>query len=348
LLVFIHGFGSDSIRAWTASNGAYWPKLIEADPDLTTFAVATGRFGSTLIRRTVNIEQAANALGSAMEDAQIYRRFERVVFVTHSTGGVVLRRILNSMHFDRKTEALRRVGTVFFMAVPTSGAPVADLARWLSQNPQLRDLSPSEMGSFLLSVDRDWESLLSQRDTATGGRPLVFCGYEIQDTRIGPIVPSIYSRTQCDEPARPFDDRDHITLVKPLDREKDNVYSWVKARLLRPAQRAGSVSWKHQGERLGALVARLRRGYFENRIPEDVSFAPGAEGELAPLWIPAGNYVRDSWGDVLALVAQTHTCLGVQPDLVRAKVVLTRAGPVTACSEGADAWNVCAPRACTR
>src|SRR4029077_3559349 len=104
----------------------------------------------------------------------------------------------------------------------TSGAPVATLAKWISANPQLRDLDPDAMQSYLSQVDTDWEGLLQQRESISNGRPLVYCGYEVLSTAIGSIVPSLYSKTRCDEPARPFDDRDHVTLVKP--NAGDNVY----------------------------------------------------------------------------------------------------------------------------
>jgi hypothetical protein len=297
----------------------------------------------------VTIEQASTALGSALfqDGAGIYSQFQHVVFIAHSTGGIVLRRILVRLRNQGQAAALQRVGAVVFFAVPTAGAPIADLARWLSANPQLRDLSPAEMMSYLGSVDNDWEDLLRQRDVAGNRRPLVYCAYEVLDTAIGPIVPTLYSRTRCDEAPRPFDDRDHSTLVKPINARTDNVYAWTKGKLQGIRPRAGQVLWDG-GETLGALVERLQSGFQEGRVPEQVRFAAGEGAELSDLWVQRGSYKRDNWGELLRVVAATHSCLQVDIVVPGRTVELRRNGPVKRCRQGRMSWNVCGQDACTR
>jgi pimeloyl-ACP methyl ester carboxylesterase len=345
LLLFIHGFGSDSTAAWTSASGAYWPELVRTDRALDGFAIATVRFGSPRIRRTVTIEEASTAVGSALDTAGIYSRFANIVVIAHSTGGIVLRRVLNRLQARGQDAALQRVAAVFFFATPTSGAPIADLVKWLSANPQLDDLSPAAMQSYLASVDNDWEDLLRRRDRESRVRPRVYCAYEVLDTAIGPIVPALYSKTRCDEAPRPFDDRDHTTLVKPLNNVDDNVYVWSKSRLAGVTDRSGPVLWD-AGTSLGEVVQQLREGFDEGRVPERVRFAADAPESLASLWIPRAPYKRDNWGDLFRAVAATHACLDVRVTAPGREVELGLKGALKRCERKERRWSVCEPAAC--
>jgi pimeloyl-ACP methyl ester carboxylesterase len=340
LIVFVHGFGSNAKAAWKSDRtGAYWPELITKDADLSTFAIMTASYSSPILHKAGTIEQAAVALGTALSDEKIYTRFSQVVFIAHSTGGLIVRRMLVRLLNSGDEQAVRRVAIVFTFATPTSGAPRADLVRWLSANPQTRDLDASEVNTLLQALDNDWEGLLRQRIQRTDGHPRVFCGYELLDTRMGPIVPALYSKTTCDEDPLPFN-RDHFTLVKP-DNDQDAVYKWTKNRLLNADRRIGQVMWTG-GEDLGTLVDRLRGAYRDNRVREVVRFSTEAERTVSRLWVPPADYRRDSWGELFQLVAVDHPCLAVKIIGPTRIVELAQAGRVKTCG----ARTICATENC--
>lgn len=329
LVIFVHGFGSDGKSAWTSTRTrAYWPELVAADSDFADSAVLLANYSSPVLRGAGTIEQAALALGTAIEDEKIYTRFSHISFVAHSTGGLLVRRMLVRLLNKGDSPAVRRVAVVFFFATPTSGGPISELVAWLSANPQTKDLDPSETNTFLQALDNDWEDLLRRRAQQTANRPFVYCAYEIQNTQVGAIVPRIYSKTPCDEAPLPFN-RDHVTLVKP-DNVQDAVYRWTKTRLLGASRRRGQVVWD-SGERLGELVERLRRAYRDNRVPEEVRFSPTAESTMSQLWIPKAEYRRDSWGELFRAVASDHPCLGVNVVDPARLVELSQAGAVKSC-----------------
>ncbi len=342
LVVFVHGIGSDSTSAWTSEKtGAYWPKLLSNDLDLSSFAILTASYRSPYIKHAASIEQAAQMLGTSLSDSGAYTRFSNVIFITHSMGGLIIRRVLVNLANTGDEQAIKRVAVVFFFGTPTSGAPLADLGRWISANPQASNLGRSDLNAFLQALDNDWENLLRRRPQRTDDRPRVLCAYELQSTGFGQIVPTLYAKTWCDEGARPFE-RNHFNLVKPDDAQNDPVYIWTKTRLLRAERRKGQVSWD-AGENLGSLVERLQRGYRDDGVPEQIRFSPSAESKLSSLWIPHADYRRDSWGELFQAVAVEHPCLAVKIIDPGRMVELDVGGQTRAC----HGRTICATTKCS-
>jgi pimeloyl-ACP methyl ester carboxylesterase len=343
LVVFIHGIGSDSKSAWTSERtGKYWPEMLSHDTGLGDFAVLTAGYRSPLIRHAASIEQAATILGTRLADKGLYSRFSQITFIAHSMGGLILRRMLVRRLNMGDDAAVKRVAVVFFFSTPTSGAPLADLASWISVNPQAHNLRASDLNAFLQSLDADWEDLLRRRVQHTDGRPRVFCAYELQSTSLGRIVPVVYTKTICDENPTPFE-RNHFTIVKPDDDKDDPTYTWTRVRLLGANRRIGQVMW-NGGENLGELVERLRRAYREGHVPEEVRFAPSAESRIASLWIPTADYRRDSWGELFQVVATDHPCLAVKIIEPGRIVELGQASRLRACGTR----RICATNNCDR
>jgi pimeloyl-ACP methyl ester carboxylesterase len=343
LVVFIHGFNSNSISAWTNDQtGAYWPGLIARDQELRRFAVLTAGFDSPLLRRAGTIEDAAVGLGTILKDSEIFSKFSDIAFVAHSTGGLVLRRILVKLRNDGDDAALRRIAGIFFMATPTAGSPAATRIEWLSKNPQTRDLSPSErdkVNTFLQVLDNDWEGLVRQRQPRTAGRPMIWCGFETRDTAIGTIVPALNAKTTCDEDPMPFP-RDHVSLVKPSS-DQDDVYTWAKRRLLGNVRRPGPVSWSG-GTTIGTLVDALNAGFRQNQVPESIRVMAG-DTSVRRLWIPRAEYQRENWGELFKAVAVDNRCLRVTVVQAERITELGLVAPPVACRGEVLA---CTPDAC--
>jgi hypothetical protein len=122
--------------------------------------------------------------------------------------------------------------------VPSNGAEVSSLASWISANPQFRSMSPRDAADFLQTVEGDWAAILRGRN-AYSPFPRTYSAYETLRTDNIKVVPQLYTSELADAPVLGFD-YNHINIVKPKDRG-DEVYRWVKARILEASSYPVSV-----------------------------------------------------------------------------------------------------------
>jgi tetratricopeptide (TPR) repeat protein len=125
-------------------------------------------------------------------------------------------------------DELRRVRAVLFLSTPAQGAPIADVASWLSMNPQLKDLRPSDFNTLLQVFENDWSDVMRARDRLRESYPQAYCAYETLPTNGVRVVTRLYATSRCDN--TPYGmDYDHSGIVKPADQASDP-YPWAKAR----------------------------------------------------------------------------------------------------------------------
>jgi ActR/RegA family two-component response regulator/pimeloyl-ACP methyl ester carboxylesterase len=229
LIVFVHGVLGDMDNTWlNQDTGAYWPKMMRDDPQFQDFDVFVYGYNSSAFRQASDIEQIAERLAQQLKDRNIFSSYGEIDFVTHSMGGVVTKRMLNSLYTPVEIGKLQRVHCVVYIAVPSSGAGTAVLASWFSRNPQFKSMDPKTAADFLASVETDWARLLRER-TASAPLPRSFSAYETVPTYGITVVPELYTSQLSDGTIMPFD-YNHADIVKPPDRNSD-VYRWVAARI---------------------------------------------------------------------------------------------------------------------
>jgi pimeloyl-ACP methyl ester carboxylesterase len=274
LVVFVHGVGGDADRSWrNAITNTYWPELLASDPAMKGFDVYVAAYASPLLGRASTIEEVAQRLLQQLRDRGFFTRYQQIHFITHSMGGLVVKRLLVELNRPSELETLRRIRTVLFISTPAQGATLADTASWLSLNPQLRDMAPADLNSFLQSLDNQWDVLLHDRDAFAGVFPRAYCAYETLPTGGVMVVSRVYAASRCDPPRYPID-LDHNAIAKPQSRD-DDPYPWSKARILETAAISSTratlpSSTTHGGqervERLQSDVAKLVR--FPGAIPD--------------------------------------------------------------------------------
>jgi pimeloyl-ACP methyl ester carboxylesterase len=233
VIVFVHGVFGDPKSTWTNSDtGTYWPELIAHDPQFADFDVFVASFDSPMFGRAADIVELGDNLRVQLTDNGVLKHRE-VYFIVHSMGGLITKRALLGLPLDtvNGVKALRNVRAVLFFSTPAQGATLADLAHWVSVNPQLGDMRPADLNTFIQGLERDWQALLRDRDTRHSDFPMVFCAYETKGMfGVGPVVVNrLYATTRCDgvAEAEPFD---HIQIVKP-ESTQAVVYSWAKFRI---------------------------------------------------------------------------------------------------------------------
>ena len=155
VIIFIHGLFGDAHTTWlNKSTQSYWPALFDQDPDLHDgYAVYVVNYDSPYWERTSTIEEVAVRIHQQLVDRKIFERFKEIYFLGHSMGGLITKRILVQLNRPTESQKLRKVRAVLFLSTPSQGAERAEIAAWLSLNPQLTNLQPANLNTFLQSFE---------------------------------------------------------------------------------------------------------------------------------------------------------------------------------------------------
>lgn len=233
LIVFVHGALGEGTTTWGNLNkGNFWPILMEKDDDFRDFDIVVYGFDTSLLSYSSDITELATQLNNTFENYRVFDRYEQIHFITHSMGGLIVKRMLTNLHFRNEKKHLKKVRTVFFNGTPASGTWLAHVGSWFSPNPQMGNLSPADINTYLRTLEQDWQDLLNTRKPLRPF-PRIYCSHETKATVYSFFVVSrISAKTLCDEHSNPID-ADHIDIVKPKSQAVEP-YPWTK-RLIKKA-----------------------------------------------------------------------------------------------------------------
>lgn len=220
VIVFVHGLHGNR-ETWRASNGAYWPQLIQTDPHFQKSDVVVAEYPTPSSHGQLSTAQLAQILWQGLKRQRVWEHRD-VVFIAHSLGGIVTEEMLLNHPDDAA-----RVSFIVSYATPHQGSFVANLAKIYDSDPLLTDLRESNDNSFLMDLEQRW------RSTPVATRIHRYCAFEALDTAAGAgigrylrahtRVVSYYSATYgCDGDTPPQKIvADHINIVKPASRSAD-------------------------------------------------------------------------------------------------------------------------------
>ena len=257
-IVFVHGL----MGSPTESFGD-WPKIIAADssdlPDhgkLSDFAVYAVDYEADF-KTSTKLDDVAIGVSRDLAASRIFPRHRHVWLITHSMGGLVVKRTMARWMLEDKKILVDRVMAIGMLGVPSTGAPLADLAKrhgvdkiatTFGWNGELvKDLSTNG-GSYLDGLESDWMAVKRFRDTHQPQRltPIISCGFETKPeldrgfwstvglTAVGrllgedidaTVVPKLFTSSACDE-RRSFPVK-HTMLIKPVD-ARDPLHVWLR------------------------------------------------------------------------------------------------------------------------
>jgi pimeloyl-ACP methyl ester carboxylesterase len=177
VVVFVHGIISDGIQCWMAPNGRYWPALLaadmEANPALQNAGIFIFSYKTSVFSKTYSLGDIVDNLAAELGLQKIVD-FQRIIFVCHSMGGIVVRRYL-----VREQLALMKRKTqfgLFFVASPSLGSVHANLLYpliGLLRNSQAKILRFSQQNQWLNDLDKDFIKLLDSKALRITGKELV-------------------------------------------------------------------------------------------------------------------------------------------------------------------------------
>jgi pimeloyl-ACP methyl ester carboxylesterase len=199
VIVFVHGVMGDGASTWTSESGAYWPDLLTHDhafdgADIYVVSYATGFWA------TLSIDEIAENLRADLK-ANGVTAYDKIIFVSHSMGGLVTRAYLL-----KNKNVAAHTAFAYFFSTPTTGAEVASLAGYLSSNPQFAKMKTMNAVEYLGDLYRQW--LAAKFDFPS------YCAYEKRPTSGIMIVDMSSAAALCTRALDPID-TDHSAIVKP-------------------------------------------------------------------------------------------------------------------------------------
>ena len=207
LIVLVHGFISGNVTAW-----GDFPSLLMNDPDFTDFNLHSFGYPTSLTGQVSDLQDQGELLASFLREETL-PSYRSTVLVGHSIGGLVVLHALLSLDKHDPNLLLEADVKVLTFGTPFVGVQNAGTLRVLG-NAQAKDVEA--LNKHLHRLKKDWEQRFNRTAEPGQNTPQVPI-YAYYGTEDGFVVEA----SACGGPAKTCEsvDGDHITIVKPLDRE---------------------------------------------------------------------------------------------------------------------------------
>lgn len=218
VIVFVHGIFSDSRACWLIEDGEgeYWPSLVSRDARFDTASIFLGGFYTAIDSEDYTVRHCADELFTAISrgtEAVLEKR--RILFVCHSTGGIVARYMLES----RSAQFADKDIGLLLIASPSRGSALATRLQFLSDHFGNRLAKQLESGNDSLDEldERFWRLIRERRIRRLVGMEAFEHHFVIHNKFLSTkarVVPK-ESAERYFPPARLLPRTDHFSCVKP-------------------------------------------------------------------------------------------------------------------------------------
>jgi len=167
VLIFVHGIFSDSHSCWLREGPTpvYWPDLVSRDRRFNGYSIYLGGYYTALDAGAFKVQHCADELFRALArpdrpDAKSALDRDTLVFVCHSTGGIIVRYLLETRAAEFKAKTIGLV----LIASPSFGAAWATKLSWLSEFYNAQLARQLEWGNNSLGdLDERFHRLVKER-----------------------------------------------------------------------------------------------------------------------------------------------------------------------------------------
>ncbi len=228
-IVFVHGGAGSAALTWKHPEaGEAWPAMMAGDEAFRGASVFVYDYASPWFRKALSIHELGVEMRTVLRDRGVLDHRE-LVFVAHSMGGLAVKAFLLTFR-----EYVPKTKFVYFFGVPSKGTELTRVARYLTDNPQSREVVSIEAGSYLERQLVDWRTLHARTP-----RFPIYCAYETVPAPVyGAIVVDFSSAIEgCFEPPEAVV-ADHRQMVKPASRET-TAYVLLRDKFRRETARTG-------------------------------------------------------------------------------------------------------------
>jgi hypothetical protein len=291
VIVFVHGVTGNAKETWTnRESKAYWPELIRSDERFSSANVWVFSYSSPKIRNAQNVEELALKLGDAL--SEVLRTHNKVYFLAHSLGGLIVREML-----VLKGLPYTKVPLIYFFGTPSAGADLAGLAAAVSRNPQFENLRPFARDTDVAGFARDWLATSQDPKRQYPQRIWSFCAYEIEGFVANNLIVPMLSASHLCSTAPRASLANHSTMVKPRDRSSEpyeyfaSAYEFARSSAANLVASNGAIT-VHSENSPGIDVTSLKVKFATIGGKElEVACGDSRTGILA---VPLGNAKRET------------------------------------------------------
>lgn len=225
-VLFIHGITGGQDTWLNDETQAYWPNLIATDPEL----------GSQVDVFSIDYESDAfsgpsfvtilRELDQRLDEILMNKNYQKAIFVAHSLGGNLARAYLHHLKMRFGHRAMSTFRLVFTLGTPNQGSSLANFAKWLSGNEQMRVLTTLSENDFQQHLNMSTYDILAKHEGSCPDLSF-FAAYEMKPMPPVGIIVSRESATALSDGStiKGFA-LNHSELAKPSDRD-DPLYRWI-------------------------------------------------------------------------------------------------------------------------
>lgn len=265
VIIFVHGYRSNGKDAWTNDNGAFWPELVAQDSRLMGHDVYVHDYYTQFSGLQASPTEISSEFDTIIKDEGL-RDYDDIIFVAHSMGGIVVRDLLN-----HNRALASKVSLVALYASPLRGSSLANVARYLSSNPQAVAMRANNNNLYLAQQEKAWR--IENSDI-----PL-FCAYELVNTRGFRVVEKDSATFGCNRTTQALQ-QDHEGAVKPSNNSTDPIHRFLRVAISETQRRSDpSKSPPIESPNLKRLAATL----FDRNLTMSYSVVIPREG-YKDLW----------------------------------------------------------------
>lgn len=161
IIIFVHGVMSSASKCWRKTrSGDSWPTIAVHEPEMDDWSVYVAEYHTAINSGRYSISDAAVELWSSLSDERVFNG-RPIVFVCHSMGGIVVRRMLLQHQGEISPHATTGL---LLVASPTNGSYWAAFFRVLAKvakHYQALALQPVESNEWLRELAEDFRHLIA-------------------------------------------------------------------------------------------------------------------------------------------------------------------------------------------
>ena len=234
-VIFIHGLNGNS-ETW-GTGDVNFPKLLADDPgigaklDIFRVNYKSCFFGGA----APSITDIHKELIGKLDEKLVNSKYDKVVFIAHSLGGIVSFRYMQHLKSRYGHEQFAHIRLAMTYGSPMTGGNWAGLAGTFSSCPHLRVLTDLEKNDFEQALKIDTTDMFEKRGDRGCPKFNVYAAYEKLPTSGLSLIVSKDSATNFVRPSEGDKeigfDADHSGLVKPASAD-DEKFKWARDALL--------------------------------------------------------------------------------------------------------------------
>ncbi len=170
-IVFVHGVLSSGETCWRSDGGTFWPDLLLAEPAFEDVGVYLYSYRTTFFSGTYRLGDVVDDLKERMKLDGFFS-CRAVVFVAHSMGGIVVRKLL----VERAQDFSEIEIGLFLVASPSLGSDYANFLAPLARlfgHSHADVLRFSQENAWLLDLNKEFKNLKESGRFSLSGKELV-------------------------------------------------------------------------------------------------------------------------------------------------------------------------------